>query len=499
MSKDSGPTAIPKMRFGNLLPSMAERVEVLRTGPHESGFAIWTKPFSSSTDEGNLDVALIDVTGKRHNRFTSGSDGNEAYHAFRIKPEEIDKFVVRLRPFQYLATFENVSLKPGKKSDVKVSISTLPAEKTLGTNVQKPSDEKPVVEAEATDATQVSHFAGTVKDETGQPLAGARIYVARQNSKRADPAPVRTTTDADGHFEFDAPEMTYAQVDGTPALYDGWLIATKEDYGTDFFQTRGSTYNGSLWSTISVNHGEIELQLTKDDVPVRGRLFDPEGQPLAGAQVTMKSIGVPRKFSLDAHLEREAAATQEGRIFTGAKIYERSMLEPQLLPGLTTEIQTNADGWFEFNGIGRERLVTLSVVHPLIQDANLEVMTRVGPDVGTIRDLEGKPTQTIQGSGFTKQMPVGLTVRGIVRDRTTKKPLAGMWVTTKGHPVRYAAYNPNPAVTDENGRFTITGMNPIYATLAKEKRDIAAYPQPGMPYVMRGTHFETDGETIIEC
>ena len=101
---------------------MAEQVEVLRTGPHESGFAIWTKPFSSSTDEGNLDVALIDVTGTRHNRFSSGSDGNEAYHAFRIKPEDIDKFVVRLRPFQYLATFENVSLKPGVKSDVKVSV-----------------------------------------------------------------------------------------------------------------------------------------------------------------------------------------------------------------------------------------------------------------------------------------------------------------------------------------------------------------------------------------
>ena len=104
---------------------MAERVEVLRTGPHEAGFAIWTKPFSSTTDEGTLDVTLIDASGQRHNRFTGGSDGNEAYHVFEIQPDEIDKFVVRLRPYQYVATFENVSLKVGKKSDVKVTVEPL--------------------------------------------------------------------------------------------------------------------------------------------------------------------------------------------------------------------------------------------------------------------------------------------------------------------------------------------------------------------------------------
>ncbi len=104
---------------------MAERFEVLRTGPHESGFAIWTKPFSSTTDEGTLNIALIDVTGELHYPFTSGSDGNEAFNAFQIKPDDIDKFVVRLQPYQYVATFENVSLKPGKKSGVKASVEPL--------------------------------------------------------------------------------------------------------------------------------------------------------------------------------------------------------------------------------------------------------------------------------------------------------------------------------------------------------------------------------------
>jgi hypothetical protein len=121
---------------------MAERVEVLRTGPHEAGFAIWTKPFSSTTDEGTLDVTLIDASGQRHNRFTSGSDGNEAYHVFEIQPDEIDKFVVRLRPYQYVATFENVSLKPGVKSDVKASVASLLAEKAPVVDVPAASNDK---------------------------------------------------------------------------------------------------------------------------------------------------------------------------------------------------------------------------------------------------------------------------------------------------------------------------------------------------------------------
>ena len=104
---------------------MAERIEVLRTGEHEDGFAIWTKPFSSSTDEGNLDVGLLDINGMRHHPFGSSSDGNENVFSFKIKPEQVDAIIIRLRPFQYLAMFENVSLKPGRKSDVRISVKSL--------------------------------------------------------------------------------------------------------------------------------------------------------------------------------------------------------------------------------------------------------------------------------------------------------------------------------------------------------------------------------------
>lgn len=477
---------------------MAERVEVLRTGPHESGFAIWTKPFSSTTDEGTLDVTLIDASGQRHNRFTSGSDGNEAYHVFEIQPDDIDKFVVRLRPYQYVATFENVSLKPGNKSDVRVTVASLPEEKTPVAAASESKDPKPVA-FDASDAAQVAHYTGVVKDDKGQPLAGARIYILPFASGKKDPGPVRATTDKNGLFEFDAPDMTYPKYDGTPALYDGLLMATKEGYGPDSFHTWGNRNDGLRDWTTPVKGAKIDLQLAKDDVPVRGRLLDPEGKPLVRANVNIEAIGLPIKFNLDTHLKAEAEADIGRGFLTGAKVYERSLGRPELVPDLITQLQTDADGRFEITGVGHERLVTLSVRHSSIQDARIEVMSRVAPDVGTIRDFEGKATSTLHGSGFTRQMSPGLTLTGIVRDRRSKAPISSMWVTIFGDPVKYAYYNRNPAVTDANGRFTISGLNPVYATQAIEKRDIAAYPQPGIPYLMAKALFTSNEETIIEC
>ncbi len=500
------------------MKQIIEEIKFLRIVQKGNDIDVWTRPITTNGQLGSVSYSVVDKTGKSHSSSGGYSMNDEQLTPFKnLNVADIREIHFEIRAFDHSVTFENVSRKSGTKSEVKVAFTSLPAEKPPVAAASE-STQEPVDDTASAFAAYLARFAGTVEDDTGQPLEGAKIYITRAkspdvfsngmgqqsasergNTDQTNLTPVRATTDANGHFQFDAPEMIGEKPDGTPALYDGWVVAKKDGYGTDFFQTLGTTYNGSLWSTIGVDRAMIEMQLTKDDVPVRGRLLDPDGKPLAGALVTMKSIGIPRKLSLDAHLEREIAANERSGFLSGRSIYKRSIPEPTLVPGLTTSIQTNTDGWFEFNGIGRERLVTLSVRHPAIQDAQLEVMTRVAPDVGTIQDQNGKPTQTIHGSGFTKQMPAGLTIRGIVRDRITKAPLTGIWVTTNGHPVAHAAYNPNPAVTDKDGRFTITGINPIYAKLAKEKRDIDAFPQPGIPYVMSRAFFEVNAETIIEC
>src|SRR5262249_11291252 len=135
--------------------------------------------------------------------------------------------------------------------------------------------------------------------------------------------------------------------------------------------------------------------------------------------------------------------------------YERD-INPQLL-GLATETRTDADGRFTLSGLGRDRLAVLGVKAPAFVDDALTVMTRDAPDAAL---PEHKTPRVIYGAAFTHQLKRGLTVQGRVRDRDTQAPIAGMWVTWRQDPRRDPPAAEDAPVTDENGRFTITGLHP---------------------------------------
>ena len=104
---------------------LLEGVEILRTGPHEDGFAVWTNPFSSSTDLGSVGLTLLDKSGKEHFPFGGSGDGTENVSSFKVAPADVEAIAIHLRPYTHVATFENVSLKPGKQTDVKASVKSL--------------------------------------------------------------------------------------------------------------------------------------------------------------------------------------------------------------------------------------------------------------------------------------------------------------------------------------------------------------------------------------
>ena len=104
---------------------LLDGVEILRTGPHEDGFAVWTNPFSSSTDLGSVGLTLIDKSGNEQRPFGSSGNGTENIRSFKVAPADVEAIAIRLRPYTHVATFENVSLKPGKQTDVKVSIEAI--------------------------------------------------------------------------------------------------------------------------------------------------------------------------------------------------------------------------------------------------------------------------------------------------------------------------------------------------------------------------------------
>jgi RNA polymerase sigma factor (sigma-70 family) len=358
-----------------------------------------------------------------------------------------------------------------------------------------PGAQKPPPAPDPEDPKFAGHFSGRVNGPDGKPLGGARVFLVPYYGEKKEAGPVRATTDADGRFEFDAPDMTYTEFDGLPARREGFLFVTKDGHGPDWFHTWGhKTGYGFRTHWDPVKGAELNLHLAKDDVPIRGRFLDPDGKPLAGARVRLSRLMVPLRRDLDAYLKLVSGANA---LYLSID-YERDTYRPLLIPGLTTEARTDADGRFTLSGLGRDRLAVLDVSAPGVADTTLTVMTRDAPDVGGF-PVNGKATQVIHGAGFTLQLRRGLTVKGLVRDRDTKAPVPGMWVTKYWNPLTAPSHTTGVAVTDENGRFAINGLDPELLNYKPEQRDITAIPRPGSRYLTAKGLIERDADVVIEC
>ena len=331
------------------------------------------------------------------------------------------------------------------------------------------------------------HFSGRVMGPDGKPLSGARVFIVPVHSASKEVGPVRTKTDADGRFEFDAPDMTYTEFDGLPARREGILIVTADGYAPDWFNTWG---RGSGHSHLDPVKGtDLALQLAKDDVPIHGRFLDPAGRPLAGARVRLTALMIPQQRDLDAHLDRESKFSD-----VNMTDYERSLYRPDLVPALIAETRTDSDGRFTMSGLGRDRIADVTVSAPSVVDTYLTVMTRDAPDVRTRHDFKGKTTQVIYGAGFTIKLEPGRTIKGRVIDRETREPIHGMWVGPQQNALNGFSLSVYPRVTDEQGRFTITGLNSSI-----DKQVVVAVAAPGLPYQTAVVEVEGDSEALINC
>lgn len=360
------------------------------------------------------------------------------------------------------------------------------------------ADKKPYDDPEGAAAQSRSQqnaagtFRGTVADPDGKPIPGARIFVVPWRSEPGMLGMTRTETDSDGRFLFEAADMTYADPEGRPLRRQGLLVASASGFAADWCRTWGNDVGGFRTHWTPVEGAPIQLRLARNDVPVRGRLLNPDGSPLAGARVRILEVMIPQSRNLDAHLEREVKFGLEN-----STDYERTLHLVHLLPGMTAETLTDDDGRFKLDGIGGDRLVRLQISAPTVVDTELTAMARESANVRTRLGVSSPADDDrwiIYGSGFTLTLKPGRTVKGRVIDRLTDQPISGMWVGPRQNAISHVTSKLYPWVTDDSGRFTISGLSPEVP-----QHEIAAIATPGLPYQSASVVVNDQTEAVIEC
>jgi RNA polymerase sigma factor (sigma-70 family) len=274
--------------------------------------------------------------------------------------------------------------------------------------------------AEAAPAKKSVQVRGRVFGPDGKPFAGARLYLSAPSSSKTPTYPVRATSGADGRFAFSFVQSRPEKADADTPLPQVTVLAIAKGHGCD-------------WVAVGAASKELTVRLVKD-VPVRGRILDPDGRPVAGARLRVIGLSAAKGDDLAGYVQ----AVRHGDDFAFARDWSGP------LAGRPAVLTTGADGRFTLTGAGRKRVVHLYLEGPDIASVELDVMTCAAKKVVG-------PRRQLFGASFDYVAVASRTIRGVVRDKDTGKPLAGMSVRVWTNPRCQA-------LTDKLGRYELRGV-----------------------------------------
>jgi RNA polymerase sigma factor (sigma-70 family) len=326
------------------------------------------------------------------------------------------------------------------------------------------------IEPAVSDRSGPGPIRGRVLAPDGRPVRDAAIYVGQAGAgTMVEPV---AHTDADGRFQFD-PEAVRRKYRDDPNRLD-WKKVELTAVGPGF---------GAGRKAIGTGGGDVELRLVPDDVPIRGRILDTQGRPVPGVTVRVQGINEPPAGDLDALLR--SGTIRDDRVCGG--FYDIAWWIKEGTDWSRKTIKTGPDGRFQIDGAGRDRIVALEFEGPGIERGSVRAMTRPAPPSARPRPRSSDPYMQprfspLYGAAFDYVAGSSKPIEGIVRLKTTGKPLAGVSIHGQG------AGTSVSAVTDANGRFRLDGL-PKVASYR-----IMAVPDPGKPYLQVAmTVTDTDG------
>lgn len=288
---------------------------------------------------------------------------------------------------------------------------------------------------------------GQVLGPEGKPVAGARLYWPDVRRKESPP---RTRelglvgrADEQGRFHVNIPRQDER------FSFRASLVAAADGFGIDWVEP---FRDGPA--------ADVTLHLVKDQ-PIRGRILNTEGRPLAGVRLSVRRVEATNDEKLDRVLKLWQA---RGRIdfFEYLEKQEYSALDNALPLALT-----GRDGCCEIRGVGAERIALIVPSGPGVGQTYFYVVTKPNIDFTAYDRALWKNAAPylrlaenwlphLRGPTFDYVAAPAREITGTVRDAVTGKPLAGVTVATNSAGDR----NSVRVVTDRRGHYRLTGLPP---------------------------------------
>lgn len=328
-------------------------------------------------------------------------------------------------------------------------------------------------------------LSGRLVDSSGKPVQGG-IQVRMQTESK----PPRQLTiadvplDAEGRFQLnDLPAGGSYDVRGTNRLVYGFGPKMKPEAFQPFVLASAlkaepgqaielGTFNAQTGKRIAAP----EAKTGPADVPITGRIVDLEGRPIAGASIKATYIRCMKKDDLTGWL---AAVKKGDPPWIAARYLDFDSDVKTDHPQFATT--TDQDGRFRLEGLGGERVVTLSLRGDTVAQTEIDAVTRrIAPIAAKgFPDTHGPGSQTVFGAEFTFTARPGRTIEGVVRDAKTRAPLPGVSVESwRFSGSDFVDTRSLKTVTDADGRFRLVGM-------PKGKgNQLIAVPNDDQPYFM---------------
>jgi RNA polymerase sigma factor (sigma-70 family) len=337
---------------------------------------------------------------------------------------------------------------------------------------------------------------GRVVGPDGKLVAGATVFL--RSSGVAVPE-LKAVTDAGGRFRFPTKhELGWKTTPKAP----GELVAGPFSDADEIrnLKPRLIAIAPGYGFGLPVDDAELTLKLSADD-PIGGRVTNREGQSVAGARVRIRNIYMGKRAngqaasaenptgstseggrrlepsapaaSIDRWLDAVRRATYIQEFVDAGTRYLTPLVDslgdiPAAHAPLVPPVTSDADGRFQLAGIGRDRVAEIIIDGKDLASSLVVAVTRtidrpiqIPAKAPATKHMLANTWDdlTVFGDQINHVAGTGRVVAGVVTDRATGEPLAGLVVHGPWRsPLEYHEYDRFCATTDGYGRYRIEGL-----------------------------------------